>query len=73
MKKQPPKTVSKLKHLREQAGLSQTALAQASGISQARLSAWESGGRKIENASIKVLANLRTPLKCTLDDLLPAG
>ena len=48
----------RLKAMREQAHLSQAALAKKVGVAQSTVGMWESGRNKPENAKLEALANL---------------
>lgn len=59
-----------LKKLREEQGLSQTQLAEKTGISVRTLQSYEQGSRDINGASLTTLVNICLALKCTLPDIL---
>lgn len=58
------RTVKRLRDARRDAGLSQTALAARSGVSQTYISDLETG--TLANPTIAVLRRLETALRCTL-------
>lgn len=61
--------MSKLKIMREKACLTQVALADALGVSQACVAVWESGKSAPRSDKLVRLAEI---LDCTVDDLLRA-
>lgn len=63
------KLPSALKIQRQRAGLSQTNLANISGISARTIQAYEQNDRDISQAKIEILSNLADALSCTIDDI----
>lgn len=59
-----------LKDIRQQRGLSQSQLAEKSGINVRRLQNYEQESRDINGAKISVLLDLAIALECDLDDIL---
>ncbi len=62
-------TGNKIKALREERGMTQYDLAVRIGVSQARISHYETGRRDL---SLELAANIATALGVSVDDLLPA-
>lgn len=60
---------SALKVQRERAGLSQTELANISGISIRTIQAYEQNDRDINQAKFEILSKLGDALSCTIDDI----
>lgn len=56
----------RIKELREAAGMTQVALAQAIGVTQGTIASWERGGCLPSVAKIPALAKI---LGCAIDDL----
>lgn len=59
--------MSGIKKYRERAGLTQTSLADALGVTQAAVAMWESGARK---PNVSMIVRIAKALKCTTDELL---
>ena len=59
-----------LQDLRKAKGLSQSKLANATGISYRTIQQWEIGGRNINNASLSNMIKLAYTLDCSISDLL---
>lgn len=59
----------KLKEKREQAGLSQSQLAEKSGISLRSIQAYEQGRRSLEMASLKTAKALTDAIGCDIEEL----
>ena len=59
-----------LQRLRLQRGLSQTQLAEASGVPVAVIRALERGYRDVNKAQIDTLANLCSVLECRISEIL---
>lgn len=62
--------MTKIQRLRQAAGLSQSQLAAAAGISLKALQAYEQGARDIDKASAGAVQALAKALGCTMEDLL---
>ena len=58
--------IMKIKHLRERAGLTQTALAEAMGTTQACIAGWEANTSVPRTDKLPKLAKV---LDCTIDEL----
>lgn len=61
---------TRLKELREKAGMSQSQLAAASGMSTRMLQNYEQGVRNLNGAKLLTLLQLCQVLGCTLQDLV---
>lgn len=62
--------MSKLKTYREKAGLSQSQLADASGVNLQMIQKYEMGVKDINKAQAGTLLKLAKTLNCTIEDLL---
>ncbi len=62
--------MSKLKQIREAAGMTQSELAKATGISVRVIQNWEQGTRPLNGARAITVYQLSQALKCTVEDLL---
>lgn len=60
----------KLKEIRENKGLSQSQLAEKTGLNVRTLQAYERGGNDINGAKLKTLAKLSIVLECSISDIL---
>jgi transcriptional regulator with XRE-family HTH domain len=63
-------TVSKLRDIRTQKGISRMKLAELSGINIRTLEAYEQGAKDINGAKLKTLLKLCETLECKLVDLV---
>lgn len=59
-----------LQELRKAKGLSQSQLANATGISYRSIQQWEIGARNINNASVTNIVKLANALDCRITELL---
>lgn len=59
-----------LQDQRKQAGLSQSKLAEASGIKLRTIQQYENGQRNIDGGRLEILCSLAAALGCTLFDIL---
>lgn len=59
-----------LQDIRKKRGLSQSQLAQKSGVNVRRLQNYEQGHRDINGAKISILLDLAIALECDLNDIL---
>ena len=62
--------MSKLKAKRESAGLSQSDLAEASGVSLRMIQYYEQGFKDINRAAVVTIKRLADALKCEIDELI---
>ena len=62
--------MSNLKHLRSQRGLSQSKLAELSGVSLRMIQYYEQGVKDINLAQANTLYQLAKVLECNMEDLL---
>jgi len=62
--------MNKLKQIREAAGMSQSELAKASGISVRVLQNYEQGTRPLNGARAITVYHIATALGCTVEDLI---
>ena len=62
--------MSNLKPIRESAGLSQSQLAELSGVNVRLIQDYEQGHKNINHAKAITLYSLSKALKCTIEDLL---
>lgn len=61
---------SRLKYMREQAGLSQAALAEKSGVNLRTLQMYEQGGKDINKAQVLTVLQLAEALECDIYDII---
>lgn len=61
--------MNNIKFLRHTAGLSQTELAEAVGVAQSRVSAYESGKLDVDNMTIKLARKFAAALNCSMEQL----
>lgn len=61
---------NKLKRIRVSKGLSQQALANASGVTKRMIQSYEQGQRKIDNALLESICDLCITLDCKIEDIL---
>lgn len=61
---------TKLQEVRLEAGLSQSQLAEKSGISIRTLQSWESGARDIRKAAVETVIALAEALGCNINDII---
>lgn len=59
-----------LKKLREEKGLSQSALAQASNVSLRMIQHYEQGAKDIAKASVTTVHQLAVALECSIEDIM---
>lgn len=65
---------SRLKFMREDAGMTQTELAEKSGISLRQIQAFEMGYRDINKANVLTVLSLSEALECDIYEILnPRG
>lgn len=64
------KIMFKLKETRENKGLSQSQLAEETGLNVRTLQAYERGGNDINGAKLKTLILLSLALECSISDIL---
>ena len=64
--------MNKLKQIREQAGLSQSQLAERAGVSLRTLQDYEQERKPLERAAAVTVLNLARALNCTVEKLLDA-
>ena len=57
----------RIKELRKERGLSQTAIAEAVGVTSGAVSQWEAG---LTNPTLETLVKVAQVLGCTVDELL---
>ena len=62
--------MSKLKAYREQAGLSQAQLSDASGVNKGTIQKYEQGTKDINKAQGQILLKLARTLGCYMEDLI---
>lgn len=62
--------MSKLKAKRELAGLSQSELAEASGVSLRMIQYYEQGFKDINRAAVVTIKRLADALKCEIEELI---
>ena len=62
--------INKLKQIRESAGMSQTELAKATGISVRVIQNYEQGTRPLNGARAITVYQIAKALKCSVEDLL---
>lgn len=62
--------MSKLKAKRESAGLSQSDLAEASGVSLRMIQYYEQGFKDINRAAVVTIKRLADALECEIDELI---
>lgn len=61
---------TKLKEVRQAAGLSQRQLAEKAGISVRTLQHWETGERDLKKAAVMTVLALAEALGCDINDIL---
>lgn len=59
-----------LKEIRQSRGLSQSQLAEKSGLTVRTLQHYEQGSRSIDGAKLNTLIDLATTLNCSVSDIL---
>ncbi len=59
-----------LKEIRQSRGLSQSQLAEKSGLTVRTLQHYEQGSRSIDGAKLNTLIDLATALNCSVSDIL---
>lgn len=62
--------MSNLKQIREQSGLSQSQLANASGVNLRMVQKYENGEKDVNKAQALTLYKLAQALSCTIENLL---
>lgn len=62
--------MNKLKKIRKEKNLSQSALAELSGVSVRMIQHYEQGQRAIDKASVETIYKLAKTLQCKIEDLL---
>lgn len=62
--------MNNLQEIRKKAGLSQSQLAEKTGISVRTIQAWEKFYRDLSKASLENLLKLAEALNCEIDDLI---
>lgn len=62
--------MSKLKAVREAAGMSQGRLAEASGVNKQMICFYEQGVRSISGAKVSTVMKLAKALGCTVDEIV---
>lgn len=61
---------TKLQEVRQKAGLSQSQLAEKSGISIRTLQSWENGARDIRKAAVETVIAIAEALGCNINDII---
>lgn len=61
--------MNKIKQLRLTAGMSQKELAEAVGVAQSRVSAYESGTLDVNNMTVGLARKLAAALNCSIEQL----
>lgn len=62
--------MTNLKHKREEAGLSQSGLAEASGVSVRMIQHYEQGFKDINKAAVITVKRLADALGCKIEDII---